>query len=887
MWTDSSGHHGYDFVNSDNYPMDDHGHGTHCAGIIAARGNNGTDVTGVCWNVKIMALKFINENGSGSYADAADAFYYAVNNGADVISNSWGMDDYSQTMQDAINYAHSQGVIIVAATGNDNQYYFPHYPASMEHVISVAATNSKDEKATFSNYGAGIDISAPGVDVLSLRATGTSIGTPYDTYTTTASGTSMSCPHAAGVTALLLSQYPDISSEEIIARLLDCTDDISGVNPYYKGLLGRGRLNAHKALRFNSEGIVTLDREKYSCSDNIEIQVSDFDVRGSCSQQVTLITNSGDCETVTLAEDTNRPWIFSGCITTSSSAVVSENGNLEVSHGQNITVAYNDPNYGDAGPSIVEKTAYIDCKAPNIFNINIHNVTSSGARIRFRTNELTTAVVKCDLNCGDTYSIVSEDLQPSKVHDIYLPNLISETQYFFIIEANDVACNHSVNDNAGECYSFDTNEIPTGLHVPAGYPTIQSAIDTATEGQTIWIADGVYTGNGNRDITFKGKAITVRSENGPENCIIDCEADSVNNHYGFYFSYGEGSDSVINGFTITGAYNSSDYTNGGAGIVCDRDYDGPGNGSGGCHPSISNCIVRDNTALVGGGIACISSHPTISNCTITDNTASYGAGGGIYCHDRSNPNITGCYIRGNRSKYQGGGIHCNGNPTITNCLIVNNSGGSHWGGGISCLNQSSPEITNCTISGNSADAGAGIGCRYLCNPKITNCILWANGTQEIYKYVSTPSIKYSDIQGGYTGTGNINANPCFVSESGGDYYLSQIVAGQVVDSPCLNAGSDTAESLGMDVFTTRTDKICDVGVVDMGYHYPNGIIAGNPDLDGDDDIDLVDFAILAGQWLQEPGEPSADIAPPGGDGIVDVCDLRLLVDNWLSEGIVQ
>jgi parallel beta-helix repeat protein len=884
MWTDSNGCHGYDFVNSDNYPMDDHGHGTHCAGTIAAKGNNGLDITGVCWNAKIMAVKFLDNTGSGSDDDAVKALYYAVNKGADVTSNSWGASDFSQTLQDAINYAHSQGVITVAAAGNDNQYYFPHYPASMEHVISVAATNSKDEKSTFSNYGAGIDISAPGVDVLSLRATGTSIGTPYDTYTTIASGTSMSCPHVAGVIALLLSQYPDISSDEIAARLLDCTDDISVVNPYYEGLLGHGRLNAYKALRFNSEGTVTLDEEKYSCSDNIEIQVSDFDIRGSGSQQVTLITDGGDCETVTLAEDTNRPWIFAGAIFTSDAPIVVEDGCLQVVNGQTITAVYNDPNYGDIGPSSVQTTATADCEESSIYGVSIHNITSSGARIRFHTNEATTAVIKCGLNCGAPYSIVSEDLQPRKFHDIYLPNLISEARYFFIIEANDIVCNHSVNDNAGECYSFNTNTIPTGLHVPAGYSTIQSAINAASEGQTIWVTDGVYTGNGNRNITFKGKAITVRSENGPENCIIDCEADSVNNYYGFYFSYGEGLDSVINGFTITGAYNSNMYTNGGAGIVCDRDYDGLGQGYGGCHPSILNCIVTGNTALVGGGIACISSNPTIINCTITDNTARDDAGGGIYCHDRSNPTIADCYIKGNKAKYKGGGIHCNGNPTITNCLIVNNSGGFYWGGGISCLNQSSPKITNCTISGNSADAGAGIGCRYLCDPKITNCILWANGTQEIYRYVSAPSITYSDVQGGFSETGNINANPRFVSSvSSGNYYLSQIAAGQITNSPCVDAGSDTAANLGMNVFTTRTDGVCDAGVADMGYHYPpHPFAVKGADIDGDGDIDFADFAILASQWLQEQGEHSADIAPPDGDGFVDYRDLDIFCQHWLK-----
>jgi parallel beta-helix repeat protein len=886
MWTDSNGYYGYDFANNDNYPMDDLGHGTHCAGTIAAEGNNGLDITGVCWNVKIMALKFLDESGRGTYADAAEAFYYAVNNGADVISNSWGKDEYSQTMQDAIDYANSQGVVIVASAGNDNQYYFPHYPASMDHVISVAATNSDDEKARYSNYGDWIDISAPGTDILSLRANGTSIGTTYDNYTTIASGTSMACPHVAGVIALLFSQYPDVSSKEIVARLLICTDDMSGVNPFYKGLMGHGRLNAYKALRFNSEGIVTFDREKYSCSDSIEIKINDFDIRGTGSQAVTLTTDGGDSEILMLTEEHNHPWIFAGNITTSSGAVVSGNGTLEVSHGQNITVSYLDPNYADIGQSIVEETVYIDCEAPNIFNVRVHNVTSSGSRIQFHTNEVTTAIVECGQSCGVAYGIVSEDSTPSKGHDIHLPSLASETQYFFVIEANDLAGNQSMDDNKGQCYSFITNAPPVGLHVPGEYPTIQEAIDAAIEGQTIWVADGLYTGSGNRDIEFKGKAITVRSENGPENCIIDCQADATDNHYGFYFNYGEDSNSVVDGFTITGAYNSSKLTNGGAGIVCDAGWPGSLSGSGGCRPSILNCIITGNTALVGGGIACIESSPVIKNCSIIHNEATYDSGGGIHILERSNPTITNCVISFNKAKCRGGGIHCfHGSPTIDNCLINCNRVSLGSGGGIAAWTSSSPTITNCTLSFNHAAAqGDGIVCGNNTHPKITNCIFWNNGSKEIERLIGcpipgNPIVTYSDIRGGWSGVGNINADPSFVNGPDGDYYLSQIAAGQAVDSPCVDAGSDTATNLGMHICTTRTDQVGDAGIVDMGYHYPAMVL--NPDIDGNWHVDLLDYAWLAGDWRN-----CSDVNLLPGDivknGCVDINDFRFLLDFWLD-----
>ena len=289
MWTNPGGYHGIDYVNNDNYPMDDHGHGTHCAGIIAAEGNNGLDIAGLCWNVKIMAVKFIDEDGYGTYNDAEDAFYYAVNNGADVISNSWGKNDYSQSMQDAIDYAYSQGVIIVASAGNDNTNS-PHYPADSNHVISVAATDSNDQKASFSNYGDWVDIAAPGVDVLSLRAAGTSAGKPYDSYTTIMSGTSMSCPHVSGACALLLSKNPSITVDEVNDVLCVDTDPIS------PGLCrSNGRLNIHKAIK-----TIRFDNKYYLCSVEPNVRLIDFDLEGEPNVSVALETDGGDYETLVL-----------------------------------------------------------------------------------------------------------------------------------------------------------------------------------------------------------------------------------------------------------------------------------------------------------------------------------------------------------------------------------------------------------------------------------------------------------------------------------------------------------------------------------------------------------------------------------------------------------
>lgn len=251
--------HGWDFTGNDNTPHDGHGHGTHCAGTIGARTNNGVGIAGINWDLRILPLKGLNDSGSGTIDGLAEAIVYAADNGARVLSNSWGGVGTSQTLADAVAYAVTRGCLVVAAAGNmdadlDAGSFIP---ASYPNVLAVAATDSQDRAAIFTNYGAGIDLSAPGVDVLSLRATGTDmygdgrriVGQRY--YR--ASGTSMACPHVAGVAALVWSAHPEWTAGEVWERLLVTADDIDGINPRRAGLLGTGRVNAAKALLWSPQ----------------------------------------------------------------------------------------------------------------------------------------------------------------------------------------------------------------------------------------------------------------------------------------------------------------------------------------------------------------------------------------------------------------------------------------------------------------------------------------------------------------------------------------------------------------------------------------------------------------------------------------------------------
>ncbi len=301
---------------------------------------------------------------------------------------------------------------------------------------------------------------------------------------------------------------------------------------------------------------------------------------------------------------------------------------------------------------------------------------------------------------------------------------------------------------------------PRTLYVPAQYGNIQAAINAAVCGDTIIVADGTYAGYGNRDIDFLGKAITVRSENGPGSCIIDCQASGR----GFYFHSGEGRDSMLDGFTIiNGRTYGLRY---GGGIACNR-----------TSPTIRNCIMRDNWAENGGGGLCLSD-ARVSNCIISNNLAEWG--GGVW----------------------------GGTGEIINCVITNNRATRGYGGGICGWQDSSTQITNCVVVNNSASQAGGGIMLTLASASIINSIFWNQGS-EVYKDgFSRATVRFSDIEGGYNGEGNISADPRFVDSANGDYHL-------LAHSPCINAG-DPFYSAGPDETDIDGEPRVAAGRVDIG-----------------------------------------------------------------------
>jgi hypothetical protein len=358
--------------------------------------------------------------------------------------------------------------------------------------------------------------------------------------------------------------------------------------------------------------------------------------------------------------------------------------------------------------------------------------------------------------------------------------------------------------------------------------TIQEPIDVTVNGDEVVVCDGVLTGPGNRDLNFGGRAITVRSANGPEHRIIDCENSYTQNHRGFHFGSEEPPEAVVQGFTIRNGYMDV-----GGAVHCEY----------GSNPTIINCIMVGNVAEdygtggTGGGICAISASPTIKSCAFSDNTAA--SGGGVYAYE-ADPVITDCVVTHNEADY-GAGIYCWGHPQISGCVVFGNVAGNH-GGGMCCV-YSNATITNCIVVANIATTGTG-GALYChrSSPALVNCTLAGNQA----------------TSGG--------AVRCYSSSS-------------PTISPRVDAGDPAGAMIDG---TTRTDGVQDAGVVDMGHHYPAFVVYhGDLNCDGNVDFGDINPIVLAltnptAHQAAFPNRPF-DNRDINGDGKFDFGDINPFV----------
>jgi parallel beta-helix repeat protein len=466
------------------------------------------------------------------------------------------------------------------------------------------------------------------------------------------------------------------------------------------------------------------------------------------------------------------------------------------------------------------------------------------------------------------------------------------------------------------------------------YCSIQTAIDNAVDTDEVIVAPGTYF----ETIRFYGKAITVRSSEEPEVTIIDAQgADTAVTCFD-----GEGPDTVLNGFTITngdaslgggmlnrayvtptvinctfegntayaggGMYN---YTSSPTIIHC-RFVGNDATLGGGMRnyhssPTVSSCTFRANTAEGGGGMECFASSPivmdcdfrenaagvgagiydpygghmTVVNCTFTDNTASSG-GGGIFTADYGGPTVIGCTFSGNHAT-QGGAIRCNENdPTVVNCVFSGNT--AEWGGAIGNTWRCSPTIVNCTFNGNVALPLEGGGIRnFKCSPTVTNCVLWGDTGSEIVNIECSLAITYSNVQGGWPGTGNIATDPMFVDPDNGDLRLS-------TGSPCIDAGHNWAIAGLADTDLDGHPRFADGPGADSGCGVPVVVdmgtyeFQGDPfpvqlgDIDGNGAVGVTDSLLILGAW----GDCTEDccLADLDLDGDVGISDFLILLAYW-------
>ncbi len=367
----------------------------------------------------------------------------------------------------------------------------------------------------------------------------------------------------------------------------------------------------------------------------------------------------------------------------------------------------------------------------------------------------------------------------------------------------------------GACGDDTWSGASPGCQAPDGPKrTIQAGIAAAQAGDVVEVADGTYTGPGNKVLFYSGRPLTVRSANGPQSCIIDCQGSGV----AFWFVADEPAEAVVDGFTITRGFGSL-----GGAFFCHHDSS----------PTIRNCILTDNASPVGGAIYCdTTSHPRIERCLITGNRADRG--GAIYSSigGATRATIIDCTITGNLANLEGGAIYCQGiSPECINTTIGWNTAGD-YGGAVYSMN-GDPAIIQCTLVWNTAKISGGAIAAESSNriAAVRNSILWRNQASSGSELAlldsggqsgAMVSVSFSTVAGGRAatyvepassllwGSGNVIADPRFVNLSSGDLHLLD-------GSPCIDAGAVSALPPGVVTDQDGNARLLDdPGVPDTG-----------------------------------------------------------------------
>jgi parallel beta-helix repeat protein len=874
--------YGYDFCtygqSRDSDPNDEQGHGTQCAGIIGAVGDNNEGVTGVCWNVKIMALRFINSSGFGWSYDAIDSISYAVQMGANVLSNSWGYEEGSSRLVDidalrnAIEAADANGVLFVASAGNinkDNDKY-DHYPSNYEldNIIAVMATDQYDERSTWpgkaSHYGAtSVDLAAPGSYIYSCD-----LGGGYKSD----SGTSMAAAHVSGACALVWSVNPWLSHWDVKRIILETVDVKSWLeNDLTLGrlCLTGGRLNVYNAvIEAGQLALTKVDDVNYGelvlPNDNITYTI-DYGNPVTDDNSPIFIGTVND---VTIVDNLPNEVDFvsatgSNSYDSNSHTVTWQIGTLSEGQTDSVTLTVKVNELAEPLGSIT-----------NVCDINGTGIRPTTATATVDVNCWTPDVIYVDANAtgsgtGMSWDNAYTDLQDAleRAAACYVPQIwVAKGTYRPDTNPSNYDANFSMIDDVALYGGFNgtetsrsqrnllTNETILTGDIDGGGADVGVVVSANSVGETtiingFTIMKGEYYGIrcNNASPTIKNNEIKdndygLYCRNNSEAKILQCEI--LNND--FYEMYCDDSNLTIIDCNINGSANSN------YGIYCKNN---------------SSIIVIGSKIQNSNldGINCDSSDVMVSNCIIQNNNDD-----GVYIEDSTSAIITNSVIRGNG----GYGIYyylidVNTTVEIKNAWIYKNDSGIY----IAYVDEQTL-IRNNTIFSNTTygihleSAGP--------SPEIRNCIIWDNGTNLYEDYGYFTDVKYSCIQGDWPGTGNIDpASPGFVNADANNYHLDPNVS----SPPCI----DTGDPSFADPNSTETDidgetRISDgddngTEIVDMGADEFYWSLA---DFDRNKIVNFVDFALFASAWQTDDPNYSLD-----DNNDVDTNDLDLFCEDWL------
>lgn len=467
--------HGWDAANNDGDPNPPSSatssffsHGTHCAGIAAARTDNNLGIASLSFNCRLIAVKTKIDNSSGGTMTATlQGVQYAITAGARVVSMSFGGTSYSQTYQNLFNYGNRLGIVFVAAAGNSNNV-IPMYPANYDHVISVGATDPNDYKAGFSSYGANTDIMAPGTAIYSSV-----VGSGNNQYGNK-SGTSMACPLVASLAGLMLSKDPTLTPQEVESCIKSTAVNIDALNPTYAGSLGSGRIDAFQALQCIKPVVADFSSDKKSVCPGGVIQFTDQSRKNP----------------------TSWFWQFPGGAPSFSTAqnpqvLYSSNGNYLV----RLIVS------NQYGSDTIEKTAYVRVGNPTAYlsgnftvpagySVNLRIVFQGEPPFRVKINDGTTQTWVTNIASSPYYHLVS----PTQTTSYSLDSVFDSNCKGTATGAALVTIAAYVNPNCnGSAKSFQK-------HFRANNDEVAHSLIPCREGGYLWVGLTKSVGAGGDDI---------------------------------------------------------------------------------------------------------------------------------------------------------------------------------------------------------------------------------------------------------------------------------------------------------------------------------------------------------------------------------------------------